>query len=280
MLRLDKTSKVIKSNPQPTTPVEPPEPSFRGSVLLRLPCVLFRDRYVQENKAVWHLPRQLREAPVPVAEQWSRRGGDGAALSTVCLKKQRIDECDSQEMRRVGGTWLCGTGPSWVCHPAASDSGCDMFAEEETVSSLQCCLCVFPSPPRQRVVAITFTRPELFPQRRLRGPCFGRGLGWVTHRGPFQPRPFCDSEAWVSPACGGVAVLLRVAGLEARLSTRSPPHRRPPLPEKTLPPRRAPPDPGVVKRQSSAWKRSSALGVSPREVGQNPMQTRKNPQPR
>ena len=21
----------------------------------------------------------------------------------------------------------------------------------------------------------------------------GRGLGWVTHRGPFQPRPFCDS---------------------------------------------------------------------------------------
>jgi len=23
--------------------------------------------------------------------------------------------------------------------------------------------------------------------------CFGRGLDWVTHRGPFQPRPFCDS---------------------------------------------------------------------------------------
>jgi len=21
----------------------------------------------------------------------------------------------------------------------------------------------------------------------------GRGLGWVTHRGPCQPRPFCDS---------------------------------------------------------------------------------------
>ena len=24
-------------------------------------------------------------------------------------------------------------------------------------------------------------------------PCFGRGLDWVTHRGPFQPPPFCDS---------------------------------------------------------------------------------------
>ena len=24
-------------------------------------------------------------------------------------------------------------------------------------------------------------------------PCFGRGLGWGTHRGPFQPRTFCDS---------------------------------------------------------------------------------------
>ena len=24
-------------------------------------------------------------------------------------------------------------------------------------------------------------------------PCFGRGLDWVTHRGPFQPQPFCDS---------------------------------------------------------------------------------------
>ena len=23
-------------------------------------------------------------------------------------------------------------------------------------------------------------------------PCLGRGLGWVTHRGPFQPRTFCD----------------------------------------------------------------------------------------
>ena len=24
-------------------------------------------------------------------------------------------------------------------------------------------------------------------------PCLGRGLGWVTHRGPCQPRPVCDS---------------------------------------------------------------------------------------
>ena len=24
-------------------------------------------------------------------------------------------------------------------------------------------------------------------------PCLGRGLGWVTHRGAFQPPPFCDS---------------------------------------------------------------------------------------
>ena len=24
-------------------------------------------------------------------------------------------------------------------------------------------------------------------------PCLGRGLDWVTHRGPFQPPPFCDS---------------------------------------------------------------------------------------
>jgi len=31
-----------------------------------------------------------------------------------------------------------------------------------------------------------------------RRPCLGRGLDWVTHRGPFQPRPFCDS---VIPAC-------------------------------------------------------------------------------
>ena len=23
--------------------------------------------------------------------------------------------------------------------------------------------------------------------------CFGRGMDWVTHRGPFQARPFCDS---------------------------------------------------------------------------------------
>jgi len=29
-------------------------------------------------------------------------------------------------------------------------------------------------------------------------PCFGRGLGWVTHRCPFQPRPFWDSapDTW------------------------------------------------------------------------------------
>ena len=26
-----------------------------------------------------------------------------------------------------------------------------------------------------------------------RWPCFGRGLDWVTHRGPVQPLPFCDS---------------------------------------------------------------------------------------
>ena len=26
-----------------------------------------------------------------------------------------------------------------------------------------------------------------------RWSCFGRGLDWVTHRGPFQPLPFCDS---------------------------------------------------------------------------------------
>ena len=26
-----------------------------------------------------------------------------------------------------------------------------------------------------------------------RWPCFGRGLDWVTHRGPFQPLLFCDS---------------------------------------------------------------------------------------
>ena len=26
-----------------------------------------------------------------------------------------------------------------------------------------------------------------------RWPCLGRGLDWVTHRGPFQPLPLCDS---------------------------------------------------------------------------------------
>ena len=25
-------------------------------------------------------------------------------------------------------------------------------------------------------------------------PASAGGLGWVTHRGPFQPLPFCDSE--------------------------------------------------------------------------------------
>lgn len=36
------------------------------SILLCLPCVLFCNRYIQENKAIWHLPRQLCEASVPV----------------------------------------------------------------------------------------------------------------------------------------------------------------------------------------------------------------------
>lgn len=34
-----------------------------------------------------------------------------------------------------------------MCNPASMDSGCDLFAEKETVASLQCCLCVFLFPP-------------------------------------------------------------------------------------------------------------------------------------
>ena len=37
----------------------------------------------------------------------------------------------------------------------------------------------------------------------------GRGLGWVTHRGPFQPLPFCDSGF----LCCGKQTLKRKSGL-------------------------------------------------------------------
>jgi len=30
-------------------------------------------------------------------------------------------------------------------------------------------------------------------QPALGDPASAGGLDWVTHRGPFQPRPFCDS---------------------------------------------------------------------------------------
>jgi len=30
-------------------------------------------------------------------------------------------------------------------------------------------------------------------QPALGDPALAGGLDWVTHRGPFQPRPFCDS---------------------------------------------------------------------------------------
>jgi len=31
-------------------------------------------------------------------------------------------------------------------------------------------------------------------QSAVGDPASAGGLDWVTHRGPFQPRPFCDSE--------------------------------------------------------------------------------------
>ena len=37
-------------------------------------------------------------------------------------------------------------------------------------------------------------------------PCFSRELDWVAHRGPFQPRPFCDS-VWDIPPKSFWAVL-------------------------------------------------------------------------
>ena len=34
-----------------------------------------------------------------------------------------------------------------------------------------------------------------------RWPCFGRGLDWMTHRGPFQPLPFWDSVTGAFHRC-------------------------------------------------------------------------------
>ena len=42
-----------------------------------------------------------------------------------------------------------------------------------------------PAPPGQGLV-----------QPALGDPALAGGLDWVTHRGPFQPRPFCDSVKW------------------------------------------------------------------------------------
>jgi len=46
-------------------------------------------------------------------------------------------------------------------------------------------------------------------------PCLGRGLGWVTHRGPFQPPPFCDSvKTFVFPClqqCQAVTVWAEIS---------------------------------------------------------------------
>ena len=44
----------------------------------------------------------------------------------------------------------------------------------------------------------------------------GRGLGWVTHRGPFQPRSFCDSMTLSQPAGAGAGEVSRASALTPR----------------------------------------------------------------
>lgn len=61
-----------------------------------------------------------------------------------------------------------------MCSPASTDAGGDLFAEEETVSSLQCCLCVFLSPPQQEVLVIILIRMGYLPLRRLQGSTWYR----------------------------------------------------------------------------------------------------------
>jgi len=39
----------------------------------------------------------------------------------------------------------------------------------------------------------------------LGDPASAGGLGWVTHRGPFQPRPFCDTGLQGSRSGVGLA---------------------------------------------------------------------------
>jgi len=38
-------------------------------------------------------------------------------------------------------------------------------------------------------------------QPALGDPASAGGLGWMTHRGPFQPRTFCDSLQWCYMQC-------------------------------------------------------------------------------
>ena len=52
-------------------------------------------------------------------------------------------------------------------------------------------------------------------------PCFGRGLDWVIHRGPFQPQTCCDSVTLQRRLCPGDGLFCsaqgHVTGAEAEL---------------------------------------------------------------
>jgi len=72
----------------------------------------------------------------------------------------------------------------------------------------------------------------------------GRGLGWVTPRGPFPPLPFCDSvilQGWKCPS-----------------------HCAPPHPDKPLPANALPRAAGAQELQGPSWGEmlwSTALGT-------------------